>query len=338
MRRDPQHDALDGALPDDAATRLEGIARHLLAHPGPIVVLSHVDPDGDAVGSVVCAARALRRLGKEVVPIVTPPRFLTFLAEPGELHAPCEALPPGALALVLDCDLSRVTGAPLQGATSIVNLDHHPGNPGDADLHLVLPQLAATAVLMKHLIDALGLEWDAALATPCLCGILTDTGTFRYANTDRHTLAVAGDLIEAGVAYAELTDRLQWRHPDYFARLSTVLSTVRYAFDGALVTIHQSRAMRAASPASDDDSDDFVGLIRYAEGTLVAAYLREVDEGVKVSLRSRGGFSARRVCEVLNGGGHEVAAGARLRGLDLAEAETRLHDAVATELARLRAA
>ncbi len=325
-----QHDALS----DDATARLREIAERLRSWQGPFVVIGHVDPDGDAVGSVLCVARALRRLGKSVSAPITPPRFLGFLAEPGELCDPLETLPDDTLLMVLDCDLARATGAPLEGAALVVNLDHHPGNPGDAELHLVQPQLAATAVLVKHLLDELGVDWDSHLATPCLCGILSDTGTFRYANTDRHTLEVAGALIESGVDYPELTDRLQWRHPDYFRRLASVLATTRFHFDGALVTIHQDAAMRAAHDASDDDSNDFVGIVRYAEGSQVAAYLRETEEGVKVSLRSRQGFSARRVCAALGGGGHEVAAGARLRGVDLVQAEALLKEAVAEELAR----
>lgn len=322
-------------LPDAADATLAEVAARLHAWHGPIVVLAHVDPDGDALGSVLSLTRALRRLGKTVVAPLTPPRFLAFLSEPGELSEPLAELPPETLVVVLDCDPTRTTGAPLEGAAAVINLDHHPGNPGDSELSLVLPELAATAVLVKHLVDALGLAWDAALATPCLCGILTDTGTFRYANTDRHTLAVAGALIDAGVDYADLTDRLQWRHPSYFRRLAAVLATVRFDLDGALVTVQQSQAMRAAYAAADDDSDDFVSLVRYAEGTLVAAYLREVEDGVKVSLRSRLPFSARRVCVDLGGGGHDVAAGARLPGATLEEAALRLRAAAADELARI---
>lgn len=322
-------------LPDAADAILAEVAARLHGWRGPIVVLAHVDPDGDALGSVLSVTRALRRLGKTVVAPLTPPRFLAFLSEPGELSEPLTALPPDALVLVLDCDLARMTGAPLEGAATVINLDHHPGNPRESDLNLVLPELAATAVLVKHLIDALGLAWDAALATPCLCGILSDTGTFRYANTDRHTLAVAGALIDAGVAYADLTDRLQWRHPSYFRRLAAVLATVRFDLDGALVTLEQSLAMRAAYADADDDSDDFVSLVRYAEGTLVAAYLREIEGGVKVSLRSRLPFSARRVCVALGGGGHDVAAGARLHGATLEEAAGRLRTAAAAELTRI---
>ncbi len=329
---DPRRTATPPAA--DLEGALASVAERLHAWDGPVVVLAHVDPDGDALGSVLTMARALRRLGKRVLAPLTPPRFLAFLADPLELDAPLEALPEGTLALLLDTGPTRATGAPLEQAAFLVNLDHHPGNDGPADLLVVRSELAATAVLVKHLVDALGLAWDRDLATPCLCGILTDTGTFRYANTDRHTLAVAGDLIASGVDYADLTDRLQWRHPAYFRRLAAVLGTLRSFEDGALVTIRQTLAMRAEL-AGDDDSDDFVGVVRYAEGARIAAYLRETDDGIKVSLRSRDGVSARRVAEALGGGGHEVAAGARLAGASLDEAEAQLRRAVSLELARV---
>lgn len=322
--------------PADLHADLAAVAARLRAWAGPVVVIAHVDPDGDALGSVLTLARALRRLGKRVHAPLTPPRFLAFLAERGELDEPLTELPAESLLLVLDGEPARATGAPLTGAACTVVLDHHPGTTGPADVALVRPDLAATAVLVKHLVDALELPWDAQLATPCLCGILTDTGTFRFGNTDRHTLAVAGDLIAAGVDYAALTDRLQWRPPTYFQRLAAVLATIRFDFDGALVSVEQSAALRASLPG-EDDGDDFVGLVRYAEGTRLAAYLRDVEGGVKVSLRSRDGVSARAVAQALGGGGHEVAAGARLTGVDLAEARARLLRAVAVELARVDA-
>jgi len=319
------------AIPADLHSDLAGVAEQLRRWSGPIVVLAHVDPDGDALGSVLTAARALRRLGKHVIAPIEAPRYLAFLAQPDECQPALAALPADALVLLLDCDPSRAWGAPLANAAPLVNLDHHPGNRGPADTLIVRPELAASAVLVKHLVDALGLAWDAELATPCLCGILTDTGTFRFANTDRHTLAVAGDLIAAGVDYAELTDRLQWRPASYFQRLAAVLGTVRFEFGGALVTLEQSAALRAKLPG-DDDSDDFVGLVRYAEGVRLAAYLRDVEGGVKISLRSRAGASARAVAQALGGGGHEVAAGARLPGVSLAEARERLVRAAAEAL------
>jgi bifunctional oligoribonuclease and PAP phosphatase NrnA len=315
------------------------VAAALRAHRGGFVVVAHVDPDGDALGSVLTLARALRRLGRAVLcPMVDPPRFLRFLAHPGELAAPLDALPPDSCVVVLDGDLRRASGAPLAGARSVVGVDHHRHDGAGADPSWVDASYASTTLMVAQIVDALGLEWDAELATPCLAGLMTDTGFFRFGNTDRRALETAGRLIEAGVAYADLSDRLQWRHPDHFRMLAMVMATVRFHADGAIVLADQTSAMRAALGDSDDDSDDFVGQIRYAEGARLAVLFKERPGAIKLSLRSRGGVSARRIAQLLGGGGHDAAAGATLDGASLAEAEARLLAAAAPELARADAA
>lgn len=311
------------------------IARLARAWSGPIVIVAHVDPDGDALGSTLALRRALEALGKQVLLPMEPPRYLAFLAEEGELSPALDALPAGTLLFVLDvADRNRVWGAPVRGAERVVNIDHHGTNDRFGDLAVVEPGKAATALLIKELIEALGVAWTPAIATPCLTGILTDTGNFRYGNTDHEVLDAAGDLIDQGVAYAELTDRLQWRHPNYFQTLGRVMQTVRFALDGQLVMADYTADMRADAEAADDDSDDFVGIIRYAEGVLVAALLKERGPDVKVSVRTRDGVSAQAICVELGGGGHVAAAGATIRGVDMDEARRRLVEAARRELER----
>ena len=243
----------------------------------------------------------------------------------------------GTLLAVLDTDLRRATGAPVEGAARVVNVDHHGTNPGGADVLWVDPAYASATMMVADVVDALGVSWDAALATPCLAGLMTDTGHFRFGNTDRRALERAGHLIDAGVAYAELSDRLQWRHPAYYGLLARVMGTVRYRLDGRAVLIDLTLAMREDAAANGDDADDFVQQVRYAEGTVVAAILKERPDGIKVSVRSRAGASAQRICVALGGGGHVAAAGATLPGLDLAAAEARLLDAIAAELEQVAA-
>lgn len=315
------------------------IAHALLDHVGPVFVVTHVDPDGDALGSVLTLTRALHRLGREVHAVMPdPPRFLRFLVAPGELEAPRDTLPPHALVAVLDTELGRSIGVPLAAAERVVNVDHHGTNPGGADVTWIDPTFAAATLLVAEVVDALEVGWDDRLATPCLAGLMTDTGHFRFGNTDRKALERAGRLIDAGVAYADLSDRLQWRHPSYYALLARVMATARFRLGGELVLIDLTRAMRDEAQADEDDSDDFVQTVRYAEGTRVAAILKEREGAVKVSVRSRGGVSAQRICVALGGGGHVAAAGATLVDADLATAEARLLAATEAELTRVATA
>ncbi|MEM7734351.1 MAG: DHH family phosphoesterase [Deinococcota bacterium] len=328
---------IDNAGEDNYQHKIQAIAEALQAWQGPIVLAAHVDPDGDALGSTLALKRALESLGKTVTLPLTPPRFLEFLAEPGELSELLSALPEETLLGVLDVsDLARLEGTPHEGAAMTVNIDHHGTNDRFGDLACVQPSKAATAQMVKDLIDALGVTWTPKIATPCLTGILTDTGFLRFGNTTSDVLQTVSDLIDKGVAYAELTDRLQWRHPDYFKMLGQVMSTVEFPLDGLMATAHVTHAMREQMEQSEDDSDDFVGLIRYAEGCQLAILFKERDdnkhgEHVKISVRSRGQVSAQAICVSLGGGGHVAAAGATLL-MPLAEAKEKVLEAARREL------
>lgn len=336
----PQPD--NSGEPDYAACIAE-VAHTLLSWHGPVVIATHTDPDGDALGSSLSLKRALDGLGKKTLLPCTPPRYLDFLTEPGELSEPLATLPEGALVAVLDVEVSgRLVGVPVAdttvvGAAFTVVLDHHGTNNRAGNLVCVEPGRAATAHLVKDVIDALPLDWNAELATPCLTGLLSDTGNFRFGNTTPDVLHAAAELISYGVAYTELTDRLQRRHPDYFRMLGKVMSTVTFPFGGLVAVAEITRQMRAEIGPTDDDSSDYVGLIRYAEGVLVALFLREEGDDAqpktKVSVRASAGVSAQAICVALGGGGHVAAAGATLR-VELDEAKTLVLAATRAELER----
>lgn len=319
----------------DYAGKIAEIAERLAAWTGPIVIVAHVDPDGDALGATLALKRALDALGKRTVLPLDAPPYLRFLARDGELSAPLARLPEDALLAVLDvAEISRVAGAPAGGAAYLINVDHHGTNERFGDLALVQPGAAATAQIVKHVIDALPVAWSADIATPCLTGILTDTGNFRFANTDREVLRTAGDLIGEGVDYAALTDRLQWRPPSYYRMLGAVMDTLELPFGGAAVIATVTLAMKERFRESEDDSDDYVGLIRYVEGARVAVLLKQKEDAVKISVRARAPVSAQAICVELGGGGHVAAAGAKLPGADLDAARAKVLAAVGRELDR----
>ncbi|WP_117238169.1 DHH family phosphoesterase [Thermus sediminis] len=320
---------MDGNAPEPKYwEKMRLVAEVLKAVEGPIYIATHVDPDGDAIGSSLGLYRALKALGKEAHWVAEPPRFLRFLPKEEEYADPVDHLPPGATLVVLDsAEPSRVVGVPVEGF--VINIDHHGTNPRFGQFAVVDPSKAATAQMVKDLIDLLGVAWTEEIATPVLTGILTDTGNFRFANTTPEVLRVAAELLGYGVKLPELTDRLQFRPPSYFRLLGQVLSTLALHFGGLLVTAHLPE-----EAAPEEDSDGFVGLIRYVEGSVVSAFLRRREEGVKVSLRSRGGVSAQNIALRLGGGGHVPAAGATLQGVDLDRAYEMVLEAVAEELRR----
>ncbi len=327
---------VDNSGETDYSAKIQAVADKLRAWEGPVVLIAHVDPDGDALGSTLALKRALDALGKETVLPLEAPRYLAFLAEEGELSAPLETLPERCLLAILDvADEDRAEGAPLEGAAFTLNLDHHGTNVRFGDLACVEPDRAATAHIVKDVIDAMGVPWSPAIATPCLTGILTDTGNLRYGNTAPATLQAAGDLIAKGVPYAELTDRLQWRHPDYFRMLGKVMSTAEFPLGGLVAMARLTQRMRDEIGPTDDDSDDYVGFIRYAEGAQLAIFLKErTDEAgpkTKISVRAREGVSAQAVCLAFGGGGHVAAAGATVHA-DMEEARRQVLEVAKEEL------
>lgn len=327
------------ATPDaDYARQLGELAARLRAHGGPLILLAHESPDGDAVGSVLGLSRGLRALGKDARPYGPVPAYLRFLLQGGDYAGErLETWPEGAVAVVLDVDPAdpgRVAGADLGAfAGEVLNLDHHVTNKRQSDLHAVNPERAATAVMVAELLEELGVRLTPEIATPLLLGTVTDTGSFRHSNTDAHTLRIAAGLLEAGGSLRAISEGLDQRSPASFALQHRVLGTLEFSHGGEVVSAAVNDTMLQESGAGWDDAEALVGLIRSAAGTRLAVLYKDRGGTVKLSLRSRGGVSARNVAEQLGGGGHEPAAGATVPG-SLDDARAALEPAIATELGR----
>ncbi len=307
-----QKHIVNNAGEKDYQAKVEEIAQKLKTWSGPIVLIAHIDPDGDALGSTLSLKRALQAMGKSTTLAMDVPKYLEFITHSGEIVKEIENFEENTLLVVMDVDISnRAVGAPLEGADFVINVDHHGSNARLGDISLVQPSKAAAAIMSKDIIDALGVSWNSDMATAALTGIITDTGNFRYSNTNSEVLEVAAELLAKGVDYATLTDRLQWRHPDYFKMLALVLATLEFPFDGLVAMANLTPKMEE-SLSGDDDSNDYVGLIRYAEGTKVAVFIKEREDHCKISVRTRDGVSAQNICLALGGGGHIAAAGAKI--------------------------
>jgi len=324
--------------PDYPGT-INRIAKALTEWQGPIVIAAHKNPDGDALGSALTLKRALETMGKHVLlPIETPP-IVRFLPKDGELCAPLDSFPDNTLLVVLDIsEKTRTAGVPLEkdafpGVEYVINMDHHGTNDRFGDIHCVQPSGAATSILIKDLIDALGVAWTQDLAEPCMVGILTDTGVFQHANTNAKVLETAAELIGYDISYAELICQLEIREPAYFRMLGEVLSTVAFHFDGRVAMVSITQEMVDEVGPVDDDSNDYIGRLRYAKGVELAILLRAQADQVKISLRSQGKISAQAIAIRLGGGGHVNASGAEISA-NMKLAQEAVLQAVQDELAQ----
>ena len=330
-------------LPEPLYAQLAAqVAQTLADHTGEIVILSHVDPDGDALGSCLGLQRTLRAIGRQAQTYMLVPPYLEFLPQPGEVRPTLEAWPAGALLVVLDVDnndVRRVAGADLSSYSGqVINVDHHGTNQRKADLGLVDPSQAATAGMMADIVNALlttaQLPWTPEIATPLLTGLNTDTGSFRFANTTPAVLRQAAQLVERGARLSWINDQLAQNPPRYFALLKEVLGSMAFSAGGLIVSARVDDAMLVRAGAEWDDVESYVNTIRSAKGSELACLYKDYGQHVKVSLRSRGRVSAQNIAVALGGGGHIPAAGATVQG-EFGAVRRAFEAAAQTELERV---
>ena len=298
-----------------------------------VCITTHVNPDGDGIGSEVGLVHLLRAQGVDAVvtnPSPTPPRFSFLFEDLQGVDRSAEAvkeLRKADLIIVLDIsDLTRL-GMLIETVKSrgvpVACVDHHvsagmlPAGPRYVD-----PDAAATGELIFELAKGNGWEITQKVARALYVAILTDTGGFRFSNTRARTLRVAADLLEAGVDNEEIYLQVYARAPEGRPRLfAEALQTlvVENEYGLAWVTVPPGAIERLG--VSSDDLDGVVEFPRSIEGVRMALLFREISHGrVKVSLRSVGDVDVAAFAKAYGGGGHTKAAGLSLTG-SLAEVQ-----------------
>lgn len=296
--------------------------------PGPIVVTSHINPDGDALGSELAFAAWLRGRGRDVriVNADAPGARYGFLDPDGlcEVYdaARHDALLAGAaVAVILDvCRWDRIgrVGEVLERGRALrVCIDHHRAEaPVPVQVQLIDTTAAATGELIFELITSAGDPVDATTALALYVAIMTDTGSFRYANTTPRTHAIAGELLRHPLDTAGLYEAIYGQSSEPRLRLTgEVLGGLQVEAAGSVVLLTVTQEMLRRLGAVAADTEGLAELGRTLEGCRVAAAFTEQADGrVKVSLRSRGVLDVARVAGRFGGGGHPGAAGILLEG------------------------
>lgn len=300
----------------------------------------HLSPDGDSVGASLAFRLALAQLGKKAVVASKDPLGDSFGFLPG---AP-EIVPwdqiggPYDVVLLFDCaDRSRM-GSPLpieSYGAKVVNVDHHSTNSAYGDAAFIDPSAAAVAEIALRLIDELGVVLEPAIALCLYVAIVTDTGSFQYSSTSPQTHRIAARLLDAGLDAGDVSEEIYERNnPRGLSLLAAALESLEVAPNGqvAVVTLRLEDMERTGGTAADCDSLAIVNYARSIRGVEVGVLFREEEEGIKVSLRSRGGIDVGALALRLGGGGHERAAGIFLRRRTMAEARQSVLTALGTEL------
>ncbi|MDP8967645.1 MAG: bifunctional oligoribonuclease/PAP phosphatase NrnA [Actinomycetota bacterium] len=283
------------------------------------VLVTHENPDGDALGSLVAMQGVMRALGKDSVmfighnefPLPYEYAFFQFDGLVTEL--------PGDLAqrtiVFLDCGNFDRNAVEVDDAP-ILNVDHHHDNTLFGTINHVVPEASCTAEIVWELMRALGVPLTAQIAEALYVGLVTDTGRFMYENTGPAAHLMAADLIEAGVDVPEIYRRLYEGVPEpKLALLTRALSRIQ-RFDGGRLTLARlTREDFAETGAEESYTEGIIDHLRAVQGTKVAALARELtcDDrrgASKVSLRATDAtVDVSLIARVQSGGGHRQAAG-----------------------------
>ena len=323
----------------DYQNTLREIAAFFKENTLPVAIASHIDPDGDAIGSCLGLQRALKKLGKTAQTYASVPQYLQFLVnEEEEILPPVSHLAEGTVVVILDVDnndTNRVEGIRLENFSGfVINIDHHGTNKRNSNLNLVCPSQAATAQIITDLVELLELDWDSNIANALLTGIITDTGSFKFSNTTPEVLMAASKLIAGGGDVSFVNESLAQHPKRYYQLLVLVLGSMKYELNDLCVTAHVSSSMLDSVGASWEDVESYVGMIRSAQGTELAIMFKDYGTHIKISARSRGKASAQNIAIACGGGGHYAAAGATLH-LPYEEAYAKVMDEARKELERV---
>jgi phosphoesterase RecJ-like protein len=306
------------------------IGRALREHH-KFAVLSHVRPDGDALGSTLALALSLQELGKEVRAWNEEGMLqkYSFLPRADLLTPPAKIAEDFDVVIALDTAvqnrLGSSTGA-IRKAKLWINIDHHPSNPRYGDLVYIDPSAPATGQILFELLTGQKLPITPAIAENIYAAISTDTGSFQYPNTTARTFEIAAELIRCGVDVGKISQLLYENFPRRrIELLRELLGTMHFGCEEKLAWFSLSQADARALGTIPEDNEGLIDHLRAVRGVIVAVFFEELRDGkVRVSMRSKNeAVDVCAICKEFGGGGHVLAAGARVPGT-LAEVEEKI--------------
>ena len=300
----------------------------LLKAAKKLVIVSHVSPDGDTLGSSLALMHALRMLGKEVImnvddDISTVYSFLPGIAE-YRRFAPEESVDADLLVIVDASSADRAGNAlDVVKSPAVLNIDHHKTNTRFADYLYLDSDAAATAEIIYSLLLEMGIKLTRDIATCIYEGIYTDTGSFKYSNTTSRTLKTAAALLNYGVNPSLISDNMELKSRSQVEMLRKVLETLTFLKDGKIAYIEIPLELYDHNV----ETDTFISYPRYVEGVEIALLFKQVEANLtRVSFRSKE-IDVAKVALSFGGGGHKKASGCSIYA-PLKEAEKVILEAV----------
>lgn len=317
--------------------------RELLAGPASVVLTTHINPDGDGLGSQLALAEALRTHGVNVrivnhdtVPV--PYRFLDGDGGVFERYDPDRhdaVIADARWVVVVDTNhlsrLGRMEAVVSASSAAKAIIDHHPDPGPFAAMTLVDTDASSTGEIVFGLLDEAGqLPLSRTAANALYTAIMTDTGSFRFPKTDAELHRIVARLIEMGADPVGSYQHVYEEGPaNRLQLLGEVLAGLRMAHDGRVCAFTVTRDMFGRTGTAEIDTDAFVPMTLTIGGVQVGLMFTELDDCIKVNFRSRGSVAINRLAQEFGGNGHRNAAGARVRNIDL---DTLRQDVIARAL------
>ena len=279
------------------------------------VIVSHARPDGDATGSQLALALALRQLGKRVrmVSRDRPQASLLSFAEASDVEVSERVEGAFDAAVVLECGALERTGLAGLDRYFVINVDHHRGNTLYGDVNWFDETAAACGEMVHDIVTGLGVPLTPAIATFLYIAILTDTGSFRHANITARTFDICRRIAGAGVSPAAVAARVYQQAPVGTLRLTgELLQRMELAGAGRVAVLHVDDGLLRATGCAPEDLDGMINLPLQARDVRAAVLFKELGGEIRVSLRSKDAIDVRAVAAGYGGGGHRNAAGCEL--------------------------
>lgn len=306
----------------------------------------HTSPDGDAVGSALGLLNALRYLGKDsyIISRDVIPDNLSYLSLANDIDG--STVEPKAntdLVIILDCgNIERISADLTNYNGKVINIDHHISNDKYGFINYIDVTAAATCEIIYLLVKELGFylknEIDnqkshVEIGSAIYTGIVTDTGSFRHSNVTKRTHNIVAELIEFGINSSKIHSNLFDNKPFEKVKLmGHVLSDIKLVLNNKVAVLEIEKKTLEEFNLLNTDTSDVLSVGLGIKGVEVCLLLKEVDDGVKASLRSKNDIDVRKVAEVYGGGGHIKAAGVKQKNVSISEARENLLKILAQEI------
>ena len=321
---------------------LSQIAKFILESK-KIGITYHVSPDGDAVGSVLALFNALKSLNKDcyIISKDTLSENLKFLKGSDEITGEItEPVDETDIVVVLDCgNLERVSANLKEFTGTIVNIDHHLSNDKYGDINYIDSNAAATAEIVFELLNLMGISFEKEdivikdIGTCMYTSIVTDTGAYRHSNVTERTHKISAVLKKIGVdntfIYQSLFDNKD------FSRIKLIgkaLSSMQLILNGKVALLEIDKNFTSDLGIDVGDTSDIISYGLQIKGVEVTLLLKEVEDGVKASLRAKSYVDVRKIAEVFGGGGHIRASGIKIKNMSMEEAKYEILNEIQKEL------